>query len=163
VLGQLTCDDAPILDAPSGFGRNALALADQGYHVIAVDKDVNRLGALKQSLAVHPPAGKVVAICADLILGQLPFGPSSFSAILCIHYPVQRILLDLKAVLKPGGYLYIETFQAHGKNYLELPKAGEILRTLGEDCEMLIYKERPVGPAGEQSAVVEALARKRSV
>ena len=55
VLSQLAfSDDALILDAPSGFGRNVLALADRGYDVIAVDKDLKRLGALKQLLADQP-------------------------------------------------------------------------------------------------------------
>jgi SAM-dependent methyltransferase len=160
ILRQLvSSDDTPILDAPSGAGRNALALADQGHHVIAVDKDVKRLSVLKQSIADQPAAGKVSAICADLVDGRLPFGAFSFSAILCIHYPVQRIVLDLKAVLKRGGHLYIETFQGHGKNYLELPRAGEIFCAL-QDFEMLIYTERAVGPPGQQAVIVEALARK---
>jgi len=163
VLGQLTLsDDTLILDAPSGIGRNALALADQGYDVIAVDKDLDRLGALKRSFDARPPVGRVFAICADLVQGRLPFGAFSFSAILCIHYPVQRIILDLKAALKRGGHLYIETFHGHGKNYLELPRAGEVLGAL-QDCEVLMYNERPVGPSRERAVVVEALARKRSV
>ena len=160
VLSQLAfSDDALILDAPSGFGRNALALADRGYDVIAVDKDLKRLGALKQLLANQPAAGKVVVICADLVTGRLPFGAFSFSTGLCIHYPVQRIIFDLKAVLKRGGHIYIETFQGHGQNYLDLPRAGEILRAL-QDFEMLIYNERAVGPSRERAVVVEALARK---
>jgi len=45
VVNQLTFrDDVLFLDAPCGFGRNALALADKGYDVIAVDRDVNRIG-----------------------------------------------------------------------------------------------------------------------
>jgi SAM-dependent methyltransferase len=162
ILGQLvSSDDAPILDAPSGAGRNALALADQGHNVIAVDKDVNRLSLLKRSIAAdQPAAGKVSAICADLVEGRLPFRAFSFSAVLCIHYPVQRVILELKEVLKRGGHIYIETFQGHGQNYLDLPRAGEILRAL-QDFEMLVYKERPTGPPSEQAVVVEALARKR--
>jgi hypothetical protein len=62
--------------------------------------------------------------------GSTAFGECSFSAIICVHYPVQRILLDLKAVLKRGGHLFIESFQGHGKNNLQLPKAGEILGAL---------------------------------
>ena len=31
-----------------------------------------------------------------------------------------------------------------------------------QDCEILIYNERPVGPSCEQAVIVEALARKRS-
>jgi hypothetical protein len=63
-------------------------------------------------------------------------------------------------VLRRGGHLYIETFQGHGENYLELPKAGEILNAL-QDWEILIYNEGSVGPpGGEQAVTVEALARK---
>jgi SAM-dependent methyltransferase len=160
VLDQLTlCADAPILDAPCGFGRNAFALADHGYDVIAVDKDVARLTTLKRS-AGSRVKGRVVAICGDLVRGRVPFGESSFSAIICVHYPVQRIISDLKAVLKRGGHFYIETFQGHGKNYLELPKAGEILTAL-QEWEILIYNERSVGPPGEHAVIVEALARKK--
>jgi SAM-dependent methyltransferase len=89
VLDRLTlCDDAPILDAPSGFGRNAFALADRGREVIAVDKDVGRLTTLKRS-AGSRTKGRVVAVCGDLVRDRLPFGESSFSAVICVHYPVQ--------------------------------------------------------------------------
>jgi SAM-dependent methyltransferase len=162
------CGDAPILDAPSGFGRNALALSDRGYDVVAVDKAPDRLTALKRSVASRDQGkegtltGSVLPLCADLEDGRLPFKDSLFSAIVCVHYPVQRIILDLKAVLKDGGYFYIETFQGHGMNHLSLPRAGEIFHAL-QDCEMLTYNERPVGPRPEQAVVVEALARKRPV
>jgi SAM-dependent methyltransferase len=120
--------------------------------------DIAPLTTLKRSAASRAK-GRVVAICGDLVRDRLPFGESSFCAVICVHYPVQRIISDLKAVLKRGGHLYIETFQGHGKNYLQLPKAGEILNAL-QDWEILIYNERPVGPARERAVVVEALARK---
>ena len=157
--------DAPILDAPCGFGRNALALAAEGYDVIAVDKDMDRLRSVKKSAAVNlllgsNPSGKVFSIRADLATSRLPFGDSSFSAILCIHYPVQRIISDLDALLKRGGHFYIETFQGHGENHLELPDAEEIRHALS-GYELLFYKERSVGPTSRNSVVVEALAQKR--
>ena len=136
--------------------------------MIALDKDINRLAHLKRSASGQgyggdaKSNGKVLALCADLSADQLPFGEATFSAAICIHYPVQRIILDLKAVLKLGGHLYIETFQGHGMNYLELPKAGEILYAL-HDYEMLNYNERPVGPPSERAVVVKALARKNTV
>jgi hypothetical protein len=65
-----------------------------------------------------------------LTKGQLPFGPCSFSAIICIHYPVQKILADFDNQLMGGGHLFIETFGGHGENYLELPKADEIRQAL---------------------------------
>jgi SAM-dependent methyltransferase len=133
---------APILDAPCGFGRNALPLADKGFTVIAVDKNLVRLNSLQKSISEKAsPVGKVFPLCADLTKGRLPFGPRSFSAILCIHYPIQNILADFDDQLTDGGHLFIETFGGHGHNYLELPKADEIRQVL-KGYKLLFYNER---------------------
>lgn len=158
---------APILDAPAGFGRNALALAALGYDVVAVDKDLDRLRSVEksgddivQSTRSSNACGRVISVCADLASGRLPFGNSSFSAILCIHYPVQRIVSDFDAAVQKGGHIYIETFGGQGQNYLELPRAGEIRDAL-KGFEFHFYKERPVGPRSHNSVVVTALVQKR--
>jgi SAM-dependent methyltransferase len=151
---------APILDAPCGFGRNALPLAAEGFNVIAVDKDPVRLNSLQKSISEKAHAvGRVFPLCADLTKGRLPFGPRSFSAILCIHYPVQNILADLDDQLIDGGHLFIETFGGHGENYLELPKADEIRQAL-KGYELIFYNERSVGPTSQNAVVVKALAQK---
>lgn len=158
---------APILDAPAGFGRNALAIAALGYDVVAVDIDADRLTSMEKSAAdISQPTprsnawGRVISVCADLTCGRLPFGNSSFSAILCIHYPVQRIIGDLDATVQNGGHIYIETFGGQGQNYLELPKAGEIRDAL-RGFDLYFYQERPVGPRSHNSVVVTALGQKR--
>jgi SAM-dependent methyltransferase len=152
--------EAPILDAPCGFGRNALSLADKGFDVIAVDKDLARLNSLQKYKSERNDAvGKVLPLCADLTSGRLPFGPSSFSAILCIHYPVQNIIADLDDQLMDGGHLFIETFGGHGQNYLELPEANEIRQAL-KGYKLLFYIERSVGPNTRNAVVVKALAQK---
>jgi SAM-dependent methyltransferase len=142
-LDRVTSSNAaPILDAPCGFGRNALPLAAEGFNVIAVDKDLVRLNSLQKSISEKTHAvGKVFPLCADLTKGQLPFGPCSFSAIICIHYPVQKILADFDDQLMGGGHLFIETFGGHGENYLELPKADEIRQAL-MGYKLLFYNER---------------------
>ena len=150
---------APILDAPCGFGRNAVLVADRGFDVVAVDNDLVRLRSLQFRSAKAESVGKVLPICADLTSGRLPFGQRSFSAILCIHYPVQKIIADLDAQLREGGHLYIETFGGHGQNYLDLPKANQIREAL-EGYKLVFYNERPVGPISENSVVVKALAQK---
>ncbi|WP_091898843.1 class I SAM-dependent methyltransferase [Bradyrhizobium sp. Rc2d] len=124
--------DKPILDAPCGFGRNAFSIAARGYDVIACDKDTDRLRSLTETERRHTKqlAGRISVVAADLAAGKLPFAQSSFSAILCIHYPVQHFISDLDAVLKGGGHIYIETFRGHGGNHLELPKAGEVRHAL---------------------------------
>lgn len=151
---------APILDAPCGFGRNALPLADEDFSVIAVDKNLARLNSLQKSISEKTRAvGKVFPLCADLTKGRLPFGPRSFSAILCIHYPVQSLLADFDDQLVDGGHLFIETFGGHGENYLELPKAGEIREAL-KGYKLHFYSERSVGPTSQNAVVVKALAQK---
>jgi SAM-dependent methyltransferase len=161
-LDRVTSSDTePILDAPCGFGRNALALASLGYDVIAVDNDLARLKSINASAASRSSgSGKIIALGADLDAHRLPFRKSSFSAIICIHYPVQKIIVDLCAALKAGGWLYVETFGGQGQNYLELPKLGEIPKAL-QGFELITCSERPVGPPSHEAVVVHLLARKR--
>jgi hypothetical protein len=64
-------------------------------------------------------------------------------------------------VLKPDGYLYVETFGGHGKNYLQLPGAGKVKAVLQESYEIISYVERRVGPAQADAVSVRLLARKR--
>ncbi|TYO61858.1 class I SAM-dependent methyltransferase [Bradyrhizobium hipponense] len=158
---------APILDAPAGFGRNALAFAALGCDIIAVDKDVGRLKCVEksaddifQSTEPSNACGRIISVCADLTCNRFPFGKSSFSAILCIHYPAQRIIAELTSAVQTGGHIYIETFGGQGQNYLELPKVGEIRGAL-RGYELHFYKERPVGPPSHNSVVVTALGQKR--
>jgi hypothetical protein len=125
-----------------------------------VDKNLDRLNSLQKSIPGKTHAvGKVFPLCADLTKGRLPFGPRSFSAILCIHYPVQNILADLDDQLMDGGHLFIETFGGHGENYLELPKADEIRQAL-KGYELIFYSERSVGPTSQNAVVVRAFAQK---
>lgn len=160
---------APILDAPTGFGRNALAFAALGYDAVAVDNDVERLKSVERSAGDiclsarrSNACGRVISVCTDLTCGRLPFADSSFSAVLCIHYAVQRIIPDLDAALQSGGHIYIETFGGQGQNYLELPKAGEIRDAL-RGFELLFYYERPVGPSSCHAVAVTALGQKRRI
>ena len=166
LLDEITfSDNATVLDAPCGFGRNSIALAARGFAVMSVDKDCGRLDSLKR--AVHElrsskqAHSRILPLCADLSNNRWPFLESSFSAVICVHYPVQEIIENLKACLREGGYIYIETFGGQGGNYLQLPKAGE-LRAALTGYDFLFYKERSVGPTTHNSVVVVALAQKRS-
>src|SRR5580698_6499573 len=115
-LAKLTSTyGAPILDAPSGFGRNALALAARGYDVVGVDRDMHRLRSMESSATNFfrsnsgPNAcGRLMSVCVDLVTDRLPFAKCSFSAVICIHYPVQTIILDLDTAIQTGGHFYIE-------------------------------------------------------
>jgi SAM-dependent methyltransferase len=157
-------ENATVLDAPCGFGRNAIALAAKGLAVVGADNDCGRLDSLKRTVAKlksSKQTHRVFPVCADLSDDRWPFLESSFSAVVCVHFPAQEIIENLKGSLREGGYIYIETFGGQGGNYLQLPKAGE-LRTALAGYDLLHYKERSVGPKTFNSVVVVALAQKRS-
>jgi hypothetical protein len=67
-----------------------------------------------------------------------------------------------RSSLVAGGYLYIETFGGHGKNYLDLPKAGQLQGLLSKDFHLPFYRERKVGPADYDAVAVKLFAQKRS-
>jgi SAM-dependent methyltransferase len=133
-------------------------LADCGYNVVAVDKDVSRLGSLENSKIDSLRPSSIHSICADLT-NRLPFNHLTFTAIVCVHYPVQTALAEFHRTLQSGGVLYIETFGGQGGNYLQLPKTGEVREFL-KGYEFHVYQERSVGPTAYGAGALTLLARK---
>jgi SAM-dependent methyltransferase len=156
----------PVLDAPCGYGRNALALAAFGCTIIAVDRDHKRVQSLEHSIATWQQdnagrgIGRILPMRGDLSPDAWCFRPLSFGAIVCVHYDFRPILPDLISAIRPGGYLYIETFDGQGRNYVELPKAGELRERLTSVFVLKFYRERKVGPARTDSVSIKALAQK---
>lgn len=159
----------PVLDVPSGYGRNALALAGQGCTVIAIDKDRKRLFALDQMSAayfaeytsVNTSFGRVYTVCADLSADGWPVAPSSVSAIICVHFRMVDLIPGFVSSLQKGGYLYVETFGGQGENFRELPKAKQLRELLARHMELTYYKERKVGPKEFDSVAVTLFAQRR--
>jgi SAM-dependent methyltransferase len=162
---------SPVLDAACGYGRNAIALAARGCTVVAVDNDQRRLVALekvKTSCIAERACpgigiGRIFAVCADLNPESWPFAPSSFKAIICIHFPMVNLVPCFISSLQAGGYIYIETFGGHGENFRELPKAGQLKKLFSRHVEYIYYKERKVGPMAFDSVSVILFAQKRYV
>ena len=65
----------PVLDAGSGTGRNAIALAQLRYTVVCADRDDKRLRLV-------PKSDRLIPICIDLAPATWPFRPDCFSAAL---------------------------------------------------------------------------------
>jgi SAM-dependent methyltransferase len=163
-------DKGPVVDAPCGYGHNAVALAAQGCTVIAIDIDRKRLAALDQVkvayIAGHASrgvrTGQIFTVCADLTAEGWPIAPSSVSAIVCVHFAIIGLLPRIIPSLQVGGYLYVETFGGQGENFRELPKAGELRELLSGYVEFGYYKERKVGPPDLNRVAVTLFARRRA-
>jgi len=124
----------PIVDLASGSGRHTrLALAhlplasppDTGGHVIAIDRDISRLG----ELANHD---RVDARQTDLENGSpFPLKPTTVGCIIVTNYLHRPILPDIAAALAPSGLLIYETF-AKGNEPYAGPSNPDYLLAPGE-------------------------------
>lgn len=142
--------EQPVLDLACGRGRHARWLAEQGFSVLAVDRDEAALASLAGVAGVTP-------LCADLEAGAWPLAGQTFSGIVVTNYlwrPRWDALADL---LAPGGVLIYETFMvgqaAFGKpgNPDFLLLSQELLhRALLRQWQVLGYAEGLVPGLAEQ-------------
>jgi SAM-dependent methyltransferase len=170
LVGEFTADPKwPLLDAGCGYGRNAVALASFGLSVVCVDQKLERLKALSRLAPTYVAdlkkarckAGQLYPVLADLDPSQWPFRGNCFSAIVCVHFLKVALIGAFHSSLVAGGRLYIETFGGHGGNYFDLPKEGQLRDLLSTDFDLLLYREKKVGPAEHNAVTVKLFARKR--
>jgi len=103
---------AEVLDAPCGYGRHSLVLAEAGYRVTGADRSPVLLEeARRRSGGGEWPTW----VQADH--RELPFGDASFDAVLNLFSSLgyrgeegdRETVAELHRVLRPGGPLVIET------------------------------------------------------
>jgi SAM-dependent methyltransferase len=125
----VTVDDRPVLDVACGEGRHTRWFRARGHHVIAIDRDVSRVGDL-----VHDPDVELVEF--DLEVGEpLPVGSSSCAAVVVTNYLWRPLFDELVRVLAPGGVLIYETF-AEGNQRYGRPTNPDFLLRRGELLEV---------------------------
>lgn len=149
-----------VLDAPCGFGRNSLFLAERGCNVIAVDIDHQRISFIASRISSEPRLGQNIhlAFC-DLNAASLPFGDARFDALLIVHF-IPREWNPYLAILRTGGHLLFETMGGQGRNFLQLPCEGQMRKLLRPNFRISYYRERPVGPPGADAVTVKLVACK---
>ncbi len=114
ILKGTYSDQARILDAGSGGGRNSVWLLNNGYDVVCVDRDAATIDALKKHWASRELNNTDERFFASE-LDALPFEDNSFDHIICSavlhfaesHAHFQSMMSELVRVLKPGGTLFI--------------------------------------------------------
>jgi SAM-dependent methyltransferase len=103
---------ARVLDAPCGFGRHSIPLADAGYDVVGVDLSADQLG---EARARAGSRDNPVLVEGDL--RQLPFADEEFGCALNLFSSIGywgeegdlAALRELGRVLEPGAPLVIDT------------------------------------------------------
>jgi SAM-dependent methyltransferase len=117
-----------VLDLACGGGRHARFFLEQGYKVVAVDRDISGIG----DLAADP---KAEVLTADLEAGPWPFKGRAFAGVVVTNYLFRPILPLLVEALEPGGVLIYETF-ARGNERLGHPRRHGFLLESGELLEL---------------------------
>ena len=148
--------EARVLDIPCGFGRNARWIASSGAQVIGLDIDEGRISQARALSKAN--AAQIVWAVADAE-ESLPVREASFDVVVIVHYVTDRVIETAHSVLKLGGHLIFETFDARGENWRDLPIVGAIPAALANGFETICLHERAVGPDNSR-AVVRAFARR---
>ncbi|WP_457423487.1 class I SAM-dependent methyltransferase [Roseateles sp. P5_E7] len=110
------------LDVACGSGRNLRWLAQAGWQVTGVDRDTVATAAL-QSLA------KIVD--ADIENGPWPLPQQQFDLVVVCNYLWRPLFDDIRAAVKPDGWLIWETF-ADGQQTIGRPARPDFLLQRGE-------------------------------
>ena len=126
-----------VLDVACGAGRHARFLAQAGFQVEAVDRDVSALGFLP-GVAIRR---------ADLESEPWPYSAGEFDGIVVTNYLHRPLFLRLFEALAAGGVLIYETF-SEGNQLLGRPrnpdyllKSGELLEQVNGRLEVNAYEE----------------------
>jgi quercetin dioxygenase-like cupin family protein/SAM-dependent methyltransferase len=124
----------PVLDLACGHGRNALWLAEHGFSVVALDRDPLALDAVQRAAG----ALDVTTLCCDLEVPNFS-GPElasgRWAGVLVNRYLHRPLLPLLKASIRPGGWIFYETFHERQAE-LGRPKNPDFLLRDGELPEL---------------------------
>jgi SAM-dependent methyltransferase len=123
------------LDLACGAGRHAIWLHEQGWHVTAVDRDVEAIAGLR---AAYP---SIDARVFDLELSPFPMPPDAYDLIVCWLYLQRDLYPMIRVGLRPGGIAVLSA-RLQGRF---AAKPGE-LRTFFSDWTILHEAETEHSP-----------------
>jgi SAM-dependent methyltransferase len=140
-FAPLVPDGAPVLDLACGAGRHARLFLARGHPVLAVDRDLSRLGDLADAPGLE-------ALACDLEDGGRPaFFDRRFGGIVVANYLYRPLFAPIASALAPGGVLIYETFakgnERFGKpsNPAFLLDAGELLAAFMGRLRIVAYED----------------------
>lgn len=140
-FAPLVAAGAPVLDLACGAGRHTRFFLERGHPVLAVDRDLSRLGDMAA-------ARNLECLTCDLENGTRPaFFARRFGAIVVTNYLHRPLLSAVAGALAPGGVLIYETF-ARGNERFGKPgnpdfllEPGELLRCFMDHLRVVAYED----------------------
>jgi 2-polyprenyl-3-methyl-5-hydroxy-6-metoxy-1,4-benzoquinol methylase len=133
-----------VLDMGVGEGRNAVFLAQKGYHVTGID--ISSVAVKKANLFAQEVGVKIKTIVASLNKYKIP--PESYDAIICFYYVDRSLINEMKKWIKPGGLIFFEAYTELQEKVKGFDKADntliapqELLTMFGKDFQILKFEE----------------------
>jgi SAM-dependent methyltransferase len=121
----------PVVDLACGRGRHALACAQLGIDVVAVDRNPTFLTELAEAARTAP--ARVHGIRADLESDPgIPINPGSCGVILVFRFLYRPLAPQIVEALRPGGLLLYETFTLEQQHLPSGPNNPAFLLAPGE-------------------------------
>jgi 2-polyprenyl-3-methyl-5-hydroxy-6-metoxy-1,4-benzoquinol methylase len=151
-----------VLDLACGTGRHALAAAELGAAVTAVDADASKLKAGRR--AADQRKVTIEWVQADLERYQLR--ESAYDLVMAFNYLDRHRMTDILRTVRPGGYLLAETFLETQRQLGWGPTAPEHLLRTGEltrlvrPLEVVQAREALDFHAGRPMSVASVLAQR---
>lgn len=116
------------VDVACGTGRNAVALAARGWHVLGID--ISPVGLRFAQRAAGARGLRVDWVAADLHAFALPF--AAFDLVCVFRFLDRSLCPRLAALVRPGGTLIYETFTTEQRRYEGGPRSDSMLLQPGE-------------------------------
>lgn len=148
-----------VLDLACGQGRHALLLAQHGYRVEAVDRDVEALAGISAK------APGIVTRAADLEAGPWPYHGRAFDGIVVANYLFRPLLPALLSALDVNGVLIYETFMVGNERFGKpsnpafLLRSGELLDVVRRKLTVVAFEQGQVD--APRPAVMQRLCATR--
>jgi SAM-dependent methyltransferase len=151
-----------ILVVACGDGCHAIAAAERGANVLAIDSDADRLADAERAAQ----KANVTINTQHLDLARDPFPKGPFEIVMQFEYLDRRRIPELLAIVKPGGYYEAEMFLEQQRELgwgptsdKHLLKPGE-LWTLAGDYEIILAREVLETLDGRAKAIASILAQR---
>ena len=145
-----------VLDIAMGEGRNGVYLAAQGFDVIGLD--ISEEGLKKAEHLARENNVTIETRVVDLETVQLK--KSAFDVIICSYYMQRDLFSQMKAALKSGGMVLVETYNidylkynAHFKTEWALNE-NELLNSF-QDFKILRYQSVDDGKLAYSSILAQ--------
>jgi 2-polyprenyl-3-methyl-5-hydroxy-6-metoxy-1,4-benzoquinol methylase len=152
------------LDIATGEGKNAVFLAQQGFHVDAVD--ISEVGLSKAQNLAQELGVKIDTILADLDTYRIE--KEYYDLIVNFYFLDRSLVPKIKRGLKRGGKVIFETYLLEHrvispfgpKNPNYYLKSNELL-TLFKGFRILLYQEGIFKEGGKRKAIASLIAQKK--